>query len=131
MNYYSTDNEKNNYRTPWLKLNNEQMSDPFGWLLSQREIDVRAILHQMGYDDKQISLLLHPNQIAGKNPEFLQTRQKIGQKAVQTYLKWAFDNELKESKQPIKLSESQLRKIIAESMKKVLKETQNRRNKIS
>ena len=131
MNYYSTDNEKNNYHAPWLKLNNEQMSDPFGWLLSQREIDVSAILHQMVYDDKQISLLLHPNQIAGKNPEFLQTRQKIGQKAVQTYLKWAFDNELKESKQPIKLSESQLRKIIAESMKKVLKETQNRRNKIS
>ena len=131
MNYYSTDNEKNNYHAPWLKLNNEQMSDPFGWLLSQREIDVRAILHQMGYDDKQISSLLYPNQIAGKNPQFLQTRQKIGQKAVQTYLKWAFDNELKESKQPIKLSESQLKKIIAESMKKVLKETQNRRNKIS
>lgn len=122
MNDYSTYNGKNDYRAPWLRLSKEQMSDPFGWLLSQRNINVRAILQQMGYDDKQIGFLLHPNQIASKKPEFLQARQKIGQKAVQTYLKWAFNNELKESKQPIKINESTLRKIVAESVKKVLKE---------
>lgn len=119
MNNYST-YDGNDYRAPWLRLNKEQMSDPFGWLLSQRNIDVRAILLKMGYNDKQIGFLLYPNQIADKKPGFLQMRQRIGQKAVQTYLKWVFDNEVKKNK--IKLGESQLRKIVAESVKKVLKE---------
>lgn len=119
MNNYSTYDD-NDYRAPWLKLNKEQMSDPFGWLLSQRNINVRAILHKMGYNDKQIGYLLQPNQIADKKPGFLQVRQRIGQKAVQIYLKWVFDNEVKKNK--IKLGESQLRKIVAESVKKVLKE---------
>lgn len=35
MNNYSTYDD-NDYRAPWLKLNKEQMSDPFGWLLSQK-----------------------------------------------------------------------------------------------
>lgn len=119
MNNYSTYDD-NDYRAPWLRLNKEQMSDPFGWLLSQRNIDVRAILLKMGYNDRQIGFLLYPNQIADKKPGFLQARQRIGQKAVQTYLKWVFDNEVKKNK--IKLGESQLRKIVAESVKKVLKE---------
>ena len=119
MNNYST-YDGNDYRAPWLRLNKEQMSDPFGWLLSQRNIDVRAILLKMGYNDRQIGFLLYPNQIADKKPGFLQMRQRIGQKAVQTYLKWVFDNEVKKNK--IKLGESQLRKIVAESVKKVLSE---------
>ena len=119
MNNYSTYDD-NDYRAPWLKLNKEQKSDPFGWLLSQRHIDVRAILLKMGYNDRQIGFLLYPNQIADKKPGFLQARQRIGQKAVQTYLKWVFDNEVKKNK--IKLGESQLRKIVAESVKKVLSE---------
>ena len=125
MNNYSTYDD-NDYRAPWLKLNKEQMSDPFGWLLSQRNINVRAILHKMGYNDKQIGYLLQPNQIADKKPGFLQVRQRIGQKAVQIYLKWVFDNEVKKNK--IKLGESQLRKIVAESVKKVLKEWEYNKN---
>ena len=119
MNNYST-YDGNDYRAPWLRLNKEQMSDPFGWLLSQRNIDVMAILLKMGYNDRQIGFLLYPNQIADKKPGFLQMRQRIGQKAVQTYLKWVFDNEVKKNK--IKLGESQLRQIVAESVKNVLSE---------
>ena len=122
MDDYSWREEKNDYRAPWLKLNKEQMSDPFGWLLSQRSVNVREILQQMGYDDRQIDLLLHPERATKMKPKFLEMRQRIGQKAVQTYLKQSFYNELKENKQSVKINESQLRKIVTESVKKVLKE---------
>ena len=124
MDDYSWREEKNDYRAPWLKLNKEQMSDPFGWLLSQRSVNVMEILQQMGYDDRQIDLLLHPERATKMKPKFLEMRQRIGQKAVQTYLKQSFYNGLKENKQSMRLNESQLRSVIAESIKKAVNEMQ-------
>lgn len=105
---------------PWLNLNKEQMADPFGWLQSQGSINVRAILKSMKYDDRVIDCLINNK---CPKPEMQQSfekqRQNIGQKAIQEYQKWAL---LHEGKKPIKINESQLRKIIAESVRRVLKE---------
>ena len=122
MNGY--DNSRNNdYRAPYLQLDKQQMSDPFGWLQSQGSVNARAILKQMKLDDRMIDCLLRnycPDE--SKAQAFANYRQNIGRKAIQTYKKWQWDNELKEGKQTVKLNESQLRKIVAESVKKVLKE---------
>ena len=117
MNGY--DNSKNNdYRAPYLQLDKQQMSDPFGWLQSQGSVNVRAILKQMKLDDRMIDCLLKnycPDE--SKAQAFANYRQNIGRKAIQAYKKWQWDNELKEGKQT-----AQLKKIVAESVKKVLEE---------
>ena len=46
------------YAAPYLQLDKQQMSDPFGWLQSQGSVNVRAILKQMNLDERMIDCLL-------------------------------------------------------------------------
>lgn len=117
MNGYDNTGYSHDYQ-PWLKLNKQQMADPFGWLQSQN-VNVRALLKQMKLDDRWIDNILRGNPPReDMKQHYDKDRLSVGQKAIQFFQKQQLLHGLNEGRK-VKLNEQQLRQVIKEAISEI------------
>ena len=96
-------------------------SDPFQWLLQQPGVNMRQLLRSIGVSDWNIEKLMNPAKYGTDekwNSDYYPWRKRIGQKAFEYYKRMP----VKESKNKVRITESQIRGIVRESIKTYLNE---------